>query len=69
MELSIAYIFIRACDLWVEHMNISEVCRRGYFGYKSELKIYFEVISFDQLLNSAKERNAAFFDKIGISHI
>jgi hypothetical protein len=41
----------------------------GYFGYKSELKIYFEIISFDQLLNSAKERNAAFFDKIGISHI
>ena len=41
----------------------------GYFGYKTELKIYFEVISFDQLLNSAKERNAAFFDKIGISHI
>ena len=31
MELSIAYIFIRTCDLWVEHMNISEVCRRGYF--------------------------------------
>lgn len=23
--------FIRVCDLWVEHMNISEVCRRGYF--------------------------------------
>ena len=40
----------------------------GYFGYKSVLNIYFEVISFDQLLNLAKERNAAFFDKIGISH-
>lgn len=40
----------------------------GYFGYKSGLNIYFEVISFDQLLNSANERNASFFDKLGISH-
>lgn len=40
----------------------------GYFGYKSNYRTYFEVISFDQLLNAAKERNAAFFDKLGISH-
>lgn len=40
----------------------------GYFGYNSGLRIYFEVISFDQLLNSANERNASFFDKLGISH-
>ena len=40
----------------------------GYFGYKSIYHIYFEVISFAQLLNGAKERNAAFFDKLGISH-
>lgn len=40
----------------------------GFFGYKSNLRIYFEVISFDQLLNSAKERNAAFFDKLGLPH-
>lgn len=40
----------------------------GYFGYKTQLQIYFEVISFDQMLNSANERNAAFFNKLGISH-
>ena len=69
-----AYCYI-ICDLT---STMQSVCRKhdlrktydslGYFGYKSELKIYFEVISFDQLLNSAKERNAAFFDKLGISH-
>lgn len=70
-----AYCYV-ICDLTP---SMQSVCKKhdfrktydslGYFGYKSELKIYFEVISFDQLLNSAKERNAAFFDKIGISHI
>lgn len=69
-----AYCYV-ICDLTP---SMQLVCKKhdfrktydslGYFGYKSELKIYFEIISFDQLLNSAKERNAAFFDKIGISH-
>ena len=40
----------------------------GFFGYKTNAHIYFEIISFDQLLKAAKERNAAFFDKLGISH-
>ncbi len=40
----------------------------GYFGYNASMNIYFEVISFDQLLNSANERNASFFNKLGISH-
>jgi hypothetical protein len=31
-------------------------------GYKA----YIEVISFDRLLNAAKERNRAFFDKLGL---
>ena len=70
-----AYCYV-ICDLTP---SMQSVCKKhdfrktydslGYLGYKTELKIYFEVISFDQLLNSAKERNAAFFDKIGISHI
>ena len=38
----------------------------GYFGYNSNFKAYIEVISFDRLLNSAKERNRAFFDKLGL---
>ena len=69
-----AYCYI-ICDLT---SKMSELCRDqdftqtydglGYFGYRSNYKIYFEVISFQQLLYSAKERNAAFFDKLGISH-
>lgn len=41
----------------------------SYFGYKSNLQIYIEVISYDKLLSAAMERNYAFFDKLGISSI
>ena len=40
--------------------------RLGYFGYKSNFEAYIEVISFDRLLNAARERNRAFFDKLGL---
>jgi hypothetical protein len=38
----------------------------GYFGFKSNCNAYVEVISFDRLVNAAKERNRAFFDKLGL---
>ena len=38
----------------------------GYFGYKKAFESYIEVISFDKLVLSAKERNRAFFDKLGL---
>ena len=38
----------------------------GYFGYKESLRSYVEVISFDRLVNAAKQRNKAFFDKLGL---
>jgi hypothetical protein len=38
----------------------------GFFGYKQNCNAFIEVISFDQLVNSAKERNRAFFDKLGL---
>lgn len=38
----------------------------GYFGYNEPSRAYIEVISFDQLVNSAKERNRAFFDMLGL---
>lgn len=38
----------------------------GYFGYNPNYKTYIEVISFDRLVNAAKERNRAFFDKLGL---
>jgi hypothetical protein len=38
----------------------------GYFGYNPNYKAYIEVISYDRLVNAAKERNKAFFDKLGL---
>ncbi len=38
----------------------------GYFGYSSSYNAYIEVISFDKLVQAAKERNRVFFDKLGI---
>lgn len=38
----------------------------GYFGYKKSFNSYVEVIGFDRLLNIAKQRNRAFFDKLGL---
>ena len=40
--------------------------KMGYFGYNDNYKAYIEVISFDRLVNSATERNRAFFDKLGL---
>jgi hypothetical protein len=47
-------------DLQVTHDHL------GYFGYNKGFKSYIEVISFDRLVNMSKERNKAFFDKLGL---
>jgi len=36
----------------------------GYFGYNVTLGVYLEVVSFDKLMDDAKKRNAAFFDRL-----
>ena len=38
----------------------------GYFTYNSNYNAYVEVISYDKLVNAAKQRNRAFFDKLGL---
>lgn len=38
----------------------------GYFGYNPNYRAYIEVISFTRLVNAARERNKAFFDKLGL---
>ena len=38
----------------------------GYFGFNEPAKAYIEVMSFERLVNSATERNRAFFDKLGL---
>jgi hypothetical protein len=40
--------------------------KMGFFGYKENCKAYVEVISFERLVNAAKQRNRAFFDKLGL---
>ena len=38
----------------------------GYFFYNKNYKAHVQVISFGQLVNAARERNKAFFDKLGL---
>lgn len=38
----------------------------GYFGYNAQVGVYVEIISFAKLVEAAKQRNAAFFDRLGI---
>lgn len=40
--------------------------KMGYFGYHPNFKAYIEVISFNKLVQQAKERNRMFFQKLGI---
>ena len=40
--------------------------RQGFFGYNENFKANIEVRSYDRLLNGARERNRAFFDKLGL---
>lgn len=40
--------------------------KMGYFGYHQKYNAYIEIISFDRLINMAKKRNKAFFDKLGL---
>ncbi|WP_269900821.1 ATP-binding protein [Paenalcaligenes faecalis] len=64
------------CDL-TESMH--RRCRRanlritsdgmGYFGYNEPSHAYIEVISFDQLVKAARERNQAFFDVLGLPSV
>ena len=38
----------------------------GYFFYHKHFSAYVEVLSFDRLVNAARERNRAFFDRLGL---
>jgi hypothetical protein len=39
---------------------------QGWFDFKKNINAYVEVISFDRLVNMAKQRNKAFFDRLGL---
>lgn len=65
-----AYIVADLTPSMVEHCRNANLRPThdglGWFGYNDVRKLYIEVISFDKLLNAAKERNRAFFDKLGL---
>lgn len=56
---------LRSCELFDLTKTADGL---GYFGYhpKPSFNAYIQVTSFDGLLKSAKERNRAFFDKLGL---
>jgi hypothetical protein len=39
---------------------------RGHFGWNSQLKLYFEVISYEKLIGDALRRNRMLFKKLGL---
>lgn len=40
--------------------------KQGYYKYHSKKNAYIEVLSFDAIVQRSKERNRAFFDKLGL---
>ena len=61
------------CDLTpsvVERCKMHDLTRTsdgmGYFAYKKNYGAFIEVVSFDRLVKMAKDRNQAFFDKLGL---
>lgn len=48
------------------HDAVSTNDKLGYFFYHKQFGAYVEVVSFDRLVNSAQQRNRAFFDKLGL---
>jgi hypothetical protein len=39
----------------------------GFFGYNPNLRLYFELISYDKLIADAKKRHASFFDALKLN--
>jgi hypothetical protein len=39
---------------------------RGYFGYNPQLKLYFEIISYEKLIGDGLRRNRMLFKKLGL---
>jgi hypothetical protein len=37
----------------------------GYYFYNPVTKAYYEILSYDKILNDAKKRNRVLFDKLG----
>lgn len=64
------YVLCDLTDKMVERCKLAGLTvtadGMGYFGYNKPYEAYIEVISFNQLVRAAAERNRAFFDKLGL---
>lgn len=64
------YVICDLTDSIIQRCKMSDLLpthdHMGYFGYNKNYKAYIEVISYNQLVKSAKERNHAFFEKLGL---
>jgi hypothetical protein len=40
---------------------------QGFFGFRKQFNAYVEVVSYTKIVTDAKQRNAAFFNKLGLS--
>jgi hypothetical protein len=67
-----AFCFV-VCDLTPKIIEFCELYnltrspdKESFYGFHSNFKIYFEVISFNKVLKDSKQRNKVFFRKLGI---
>lgn len=67
------YIYI-ICDVTAKVVTLAENMglyrtpdSEGFYGFNSTLKSYIEIISYNQLLETAKKRNKVLFDKLGLT--
>jgi hypothetical protein len=64
------YIVADKTDLLEQYAYRTELERapdgQGFFGYKRHYKAYIEFVSYSKLLDAAKQRNHAFFEKLGL---
>ena len=64
------YIVADKTDLLEQQAYRAELERtpdgQGFFGYKKHYRAYIEFVSYTKLLDGAKQRNHAFFEKLGL---
>ena len=39
---------------------------RGYFGWNTQLRLYFEIVAYEKLIGDALRRNRMLFKKLGL---
>jgi hypothetical protein len=64
------YIVADKTDLLEDYARYAELEKtpdgQGFFGYKKHYRAYIEFVSYSKLLDGAKQRNHAFFEKLGL---